>query len=486
MPGTPSVDGYRAEDVARFRGVDREDPRSPFARDYDRLIYTAQFRRLQGKTQVVTSGESDFFRTRLTHTIEVAQVARRIAEASNRRALETRRKTGTPVHVADAVAVLALGADEQFIDPDLCEAAAVLHDLGHPPYGHAGEAALLDAVNEAAAQWGVGEVGGFEGNAQSFRLATAVISHHGSDRGLQLTHATLDACLKYPWTSGAKDVPKPKKWSVYPTEQPVLDAIRARAPMLMRHEPALEAQLMDWADDVAYSIHDVEDWYRAGYMPLARLAVVPNEQNRFVEFIVERWRNADPRANDVDKLADRIRDEVLGPELTPLSGFRVSELEGERIDDPDSGAGRRAIRRLRGAVFDDAMSHVSIYRRGDIQSEVPRRYVFGFRPHEDVRFVVDVLKELLWFYVVPDARIATMQHGQQAVLSQLFRHHLGAIEAGEFRIYPAERAALLEMQADKRERIRLVADYISGLTDSGARRLHERLRSGGERLHDYI
>lgn len=499
MPGAPSVDGYGPDDLARFGGDEREDPRSPFARDYDRLIYTAQFRRLQGKTQVVTAGEADFFRTRLTHTIEVAQVARRIAEALNRRATMRRHQLGTPSHLEDPSAVAALGPDEQLIDPDLCEAAAVLHDLGHPPYGHAGEASLHAAVDNAADRWKVTQVGGFEGNAQSFRLATAILSHHGAARGLQLTHATLDACLKYPWTVGTPGAPKPHKWSVYPAEQTILAAVRARVPVGVQHEASLEAQLMDWADDVAYSVHDIEDWYRAGYMPLPRLAVLDNEQDRFTEFVVERWRDSDPRSENIDALASRIQHEILGPDLTPLSGFRIAEAKGQRIDEPDSGAGRRAIRRLRGRVFDDAMSHVSIYRRTRLVDhpryvyrrvgadlDVPRRYVFGFEPHEDVRFVVDVLKELLWFYVLPDARIATMQHGQQAVLTTLFEHHLRAVEDGEFRVFPAELAALFRAHGDKRERIRLVADYISGLTDSGASRLHERLRSGGERLHDYL
>jgi dGTPase len=487
VPGRPSVDGYGAADLARFGGSEDEDPRSPFARDYDRLIYTAEFRRLQGKTQVVTAGEADFFRTRLTHTIEVAQVARRIAEAMNRRAMQHRRASGTPSYETVAAAVAALPPGEQLIDPDLCETAAILHDLGHAPYGHAGEAALLVAVNEAAKAWGLSTVGGFEGNAQSFRLVTAVLSHHGTTRGLQLTHATLDACLKYPWTSGTPTVPEPNKWSVYPTEQAALDAVRVRVPEALRHEPSIEAQVMDWADDVAYSVHDLEDWYRAGYVPLPRLAIVSAEQDRFVEWVVERWRGSgDPRAEDVDQLASRIRDEVIGPEFTPLSGFRVSDAAGERIHDPDSGAGRRAIRRLRGAVFDDAMSDVDIYPRGPAVPTGPRRYAFGFRPRESVRFTVDVLKELLWFYVVPDARIATMQHGQQALLTRVFKHHVRAVETAEFRIFPAERAALLRDRNDGRERLRLVADYISGLTDAGALRLDARLRSGGERLHDYI
>ena len=335
-------------------------------------------------------------------------------------------------------------------------------------------------------QWGIANAGGFEGNAQSFRLATAILSHHGADRGLQLTHATLDACLKYPWTPADADAPHATKWSVYPTEQSVLDQVRAAAPTELRYVPTLEAQVMDWADDVAYSIHDLEDWYRAGYMHLPRLATDPAEQDRFVDFVIERWRSRqDHRADDADALSERIRRDVLGAD-GPLNSFQAAASLGERIDDPDSGAARRAVRRLRATVFDAAMTQVAVYRRGDAALDAPRRYIFGFEPDESVRFTVDILKELLWFYVVPDVRIATMQHGQQATLADLFRQHIHAIDVGEFRMFPAERAELLRRQHDGRERLRLVADYISGLTDSGARRLHERLRSGGERLHDYL
>jgi dGTPase len=127
---------------------ERDDLRSPYARDADRLIYTPAFRRLQGKTQVVTGGEADFFRTRLTHTIEVAQLARRLAESLNQHYLaEVSEKTGhelAPWKVAHG-----------FLDPDVCEAAAVLHDLGHPPFGHAGEAALAAVVTKEEKRLGI-------------------------------------------------------------------------------------------------------------------------------------------------------------------------------------------------------------------------------------------------------------------------------------------------------------------------------------------
>lgn len=367
MTGPVAVDGYEADELVRLGGADREDPRSPFARDYDRLIYTAQFRRLQGKTQVVTAGEADFFRTRLTHTIEVAQVARRLAEALNRSAYAFRRQRGIEGFVASRRRVNELDAACQIVDPDLCEAAAILHDLGHPPFAHAGEMALNSALNAVAEQAGIDSVGGFEGNAQSFRLATSVLSHHGSQRGLQLTLATLDACLKYPWTAGTAGAPKPDKWSAYPTEDEALALVRARAPGELRFAASLEAQIMDWADDVAYSIHDLEDWYRAGYVPLPRLAELASEQDRFVEFVVARWQSrSDPRATNASELSTRIRDEVLGPDFdNPLSAFRdVPRASGSMTRTP-------ALAEERSAAFAEACSTTPCHESRSIGDSTP-------------------------------------------------------------------------------------------------------------------
>jgi dGTPase len=443
QPVGTSPAGYNSDDVARLHiALDPDDYRGRFARDYDRLVHTSAFRRLQGKTQVITPGEADFFRTRLTHSIEVAQVARRLAEK--------------------------LGAN-----PDLCEASAILHDLGHPPFGHVGEVELNKAIDRASQTWQLGvvsDVGGFNGNAQSFRLAVKTLSQSSQFRGLDLTRAVLDGAIKYPYQRNEPGAaPKSEKsWCFYPTEAADATWVRQGISPKRQFKQSFEAQVVDWADDVTYSIHDVEDWYRAGFMPLEMLAQSPHFRDEFATRLGPNLASTNFNANRVTAEVKTLFSSLTFAGITKAYDGTAEVKEG--------------IRTMRKQLFNE-FTNVQLAD----STAPPTRHNNDLEVDPLVRLRNQILKQLLWEFVIGHPRMATYQLGQARVIKELFELHVEALaydpstrqintSEANLEIFPPDvRGDLQNIQIASAERLRLVADHIAGMTDDYAIRLHGRL-----------
>jgi dGTPase len=414
--------GY--DEAARERWVE-EPPkrvaapeRTPFERDRARVVHAAASRRLAAKTQVLGPQTDDFVRNRLTHSLEVAQIARDLARA--------------------------LGCE-----PDLVETAALAHDLGHPPFGHNGERVLAEAA---------GECGGFEGNAQTLRLLTRLeaktFGPNGS-AGLNLTRATLDACTKYPWPLSEATVPTGvhadgsprvvRKFGVYDDDRPVFDWVRDGAPA---RRQCFEAQVMDLADDIAYSVHDVEDGIVAGRIDLTRL------DEEAVWTAVRDWYLPDVDEDQLERALARLRTIASWPS-TPYDGSR------------------RALAALKN-LTSDLIGRFAADARAATFAAYPgplARYAADLVVPDDSRMEIGIFKGIAAHYVMrADDRVRAMaqQREQLAelveILAKTGADHLDAPFADDWAEAPDDAA-----------RRRVVIDQVASLTDASALIWHARL-----------
>ncbi len=410
--------------------------RSDFERDRARVLHCAGLRRLSAKTQVVAAGQADFPRTRLTHSLECAQIGRELGE-------------------------------EIGCDPDLVDAACLAHDIGHSPFGHNGEAAL----NELAAPYG-----GFEGNAQSLRLLTR-LEPKVAGAGLNLTRATLDATLKYPWF-GEPDISSATRGDD-PPEPPANLAPTPRTPRSStgsgQGAPAgrrcLEAQVMDWADDVAYSVHDLEDGFHAGLITFENLKS-PAERTLVSRTTATTYCDEDEA--ELTEVLDALLALDMWPDSYdggPATAAALKNLTSELIGRFCVAAQQATITaaRLTPSSTASPSSHTSpighSLTRYAADLVVPRRQ----------RLECALLKGITAHYVMTRAGVAAAQARERELLTELAH----AIERGAPRtLDPLLRPAWDAAGTDAAHR-RVVIDQVASLTDTSAIAWHHRLCAPG-------
>ncbi len=399
---------YKEEDKERFLNEPAKRPgRTEFMRDRARVIHSAALRRLAAKTQVAVPWENDFQRTRLSHSLECAQIGRELGES--------------------------LGAD-----PDLQDTACLSHDLGHPPFGHNGEEALAEIAKE---------FGGFEGNAQSFRLLVRLeaktVNGDGKSIGLNLTRASLDGATKYPWPRSQN----PRKFGVYDDDLELFDWMRTGAPV---DKKCIESQIMDWSDDCAYSVHDLED---AIFVDQISVKNFEGDMAQIYGVMIKDY-GSDATEQEAADAHKRLAALSAWPHyydgtLRSLARLKdsTSQLIGRFVL-----AAEVETRRVHG---DGPLS------RYLANLEIPREQVVE----------VDFLKAIAGHYLINAAHSQDRYAKQQIIIAQLVEmltacapHELDSIFITAW-----------NEAADETARMRVIIDQVAALTDPGAYVLHARL-----------
>lgn len=405
---------YNAFDAETFGGPRKPDYRNPFQIDRDRIIHAHAFRKLQSKTQVFLSGEYDFYRTRLTHSIEVSQIGRSICHF-----LQTR---GGPMQ------------PDFHIDSDLVEACCLAHDLGHPPFGHSGERTL----QELMMKWG-----GFEGNAQTLHLLTETIFQNESGVwGMRPTRALLDGVLKY--KKLFREYPQaPQNHFLYDTQRSCRDFVfggRVIPKPLHKGEAlnqfkSIECQIMDWADDAAYSVHDIIDGVKAGFLTIAR---------------VEEWAAGQTIGPEEQQHLDRL-----------FNAIRADRLEG-----------------VFGARIGGFIKGCHLRARDNFMAALTNRYRFELVIGEAAQREAMFFKQMANDIIFESPQLQQMEHKARRVLFDLWESiWRNYVDKGHrvINILPPNAGRLIDQARSRQAKARRICDYLCGLTDGTIVRIYRRL-----------
>ncbi|MBD2846935.1 dNTP triphosphohydrolase [Paenibacillus sp. IB182496] len=428
-------------DIRRMRLDEPSDhtiseERDEYARDYARLIQSPAVRRLQGKSQVFGAGTGDYYRTRLTHSLEVSQIAREVARRLQRQypLLTTGEHPGL------------------MMDPDVVECAALAHDLGHPPFGHKGEEILNQLLTAHAGL-------PYEGNAQNFRILMFLEKRAGSGSGLDLTAAVLLAINKYPHSMREPGRLK----GVYPSEWEAIERLRALWGM-PEGCGTLETQLMDLCDDIAYSTHDIEDGIRAGKIPMDRAFF---EDDRLIESVVLEIEN------DAGNAALRWS-EVEIPQMVKRVLAAYVEQWGElyRLCEREPSRTRREMKARWVSRFASAVGVL------DDPDRAWKQVTFVTDGAQDFELLrtMEILKKLAWVTLVKDFRVQRLQKRSEIRIRRLWDSFI-VPEQGRL-ILPPDWVDNYELHKREWSWPRLVADYISGMTDAYAEKVYTELFAG--------
>jgi dGTPase len=491
--------------------------RSDARTDIDRISYSPEFRRLAGVTQVVPPQSDHLFHDRLTHSMKVAQVAATLARKVATHTKQTGWDADNGINIAD------------WIDPDYCYAAGLAHDIGHPPFGHAGEHTLQQLLDGS----GVGDAlkRSFEGNAQSTHIVASLSFRKSDDEGgLNLTLRSIAAIAKYPWLRHEHPHAIEKldaKWSFYPEEGWILNRLRdegfvARETTPLKggngqilrdkdNNPRLqvdkvyrwpEAEVMDWADDISYAVHDLEDFYRAGRIPLHRIglglkqifddnfdAMTPAEflesdfaavsADREVQAALLHARTKMSKARDINGklLGDRVK-----AAFEKIRDVLVLRIPLGRFDGSRSAHGALQNFGSEAITYLSEATHVEI-----VEPDGDRRVAFRVDPV--AQLVAEFFKAMCHHYVIETAVLATLQYGQARNIVEMFNalqeqaEHWAA-DATQPRTLPARLREYLDQvlpggTADRAQIMGAVqvavTDFICGLRDQQADLLVDRL-----------
>lgn len=409
-------DFYNDFDFERTEeSVRKDDYRTPFQIDRDRLIHSSEFRRLQGKTQVFLPGESDYYRTRLTHSIEVSQIGRSITNYITKKYSD-------------------IFNDTYYIDEDLIESACLSHDLGHPPFGHAGERTLNRLMKA---------YGGFEGNGQTLRLLTDTFYTVGDGRrGMKPTRAFVDAILKY--KSVFSKFENPKNHFIYDYQQKYVNFVfdgrklpsELLDPISLNNFKSIECQIMNWADDSAYAVNDLVDSISGGFINVTKL---------------EKWKK--------------------------LNLNNLSESQIEALDNIKNWITEDRYKSKFGSKIGDFIHTCSIEERETFMDDITNRYKYILKIEDAMVERIEMYKKIAVDLVFRTPQLHQMEFKGNQMIQKMFEtfteNYVDKITGIE--LLPNFTNNLIKQENEKGDRARLVCDYLAGMTDAFALINYKRL-----------